>query len=138
MICRHKLYHFMVANLVLGDRGAVKRIFATVKWYIFHACKSFKHKLCYHHSNSFWKNAISKCFCYVAMSRCFHGINAMILMLQIFNVTANENACYKRNDLESMFYKHLVLWNIDGNTFIFSLVIGISNYHGYLKWHSSL
>ena len=28
MSCRHKLYHFMVANLVL-----VKRVFATVKWY---------------------------------------------------------------------------------------------------------
>ena len=34
------------------------------------------------------------------MSRCFHGINAMILMPQIFDVIANENACYKRNELE--------------------------------------
>ena len=35
MICRQKLYHFMVANLVLPRRvsGAVKRVFATVKWY---------------------------------------------------------------------------------------------------------
>ena len=32
--------------------------------------------------------------------RCFHGINAMILMPQIFDVTANENARYKRNELE--------------------------------------
>ena len=32
--------------------------------------------------------------------RCFHGINAMILMPQIFDVIANENACYKRNELE--------------------------------------
>ena len=31
---------------------------------------------------------------------CFHGINAMILMPQIFDVTANENARYKRNELE--------------------------------------
>ena len=43
--------------------------------------------------------------CYVMllrMWRClsFHGINAMILMLQIFDVTANENACYNRNELE--------------------------------------
>ena len=37
MICRQKLYHFMVANLVLPWRvsGAVKRVFATVKWYNF-------------------------------------------------------------------------------------------------------
>ena len=33
--------------------------------------------------------------------RCYRGINAMILMPQIFDVTANENACYKRNELES-------------------------------------
>ena len=32
--------------------------------------------------------------------RCFHGINAMILMLQIFDVTANETARYKCNELE--------------------------------------
>ena len=32
--------------------------------------------------------------------RCFHGINAMILMPQIFDVTANENARYKRNEFE--------------------------------------
>ena len=35
--------------------------------------------------------------------RCFHGINAMILMPQIFDVTANENARYKRNELEYNF-----------------------------------
>ena len=43
--------------------------------------------------------------CYVSLlrmwrRRCFHGINAMILMPQIFDVTANENARYKRNELE--------------------------------------
>ena len=32
--------------------------------------------------------------------RCFYGINAMILMLQIFDVTANENMRYKCNELE--------------------------------------
>ena len=32
--------------------------------------------------------------------RCFHGINAMILMPQIFDVTANENVRYKHNELE--------------------------------------
>ena len=36
-------------------------------------------------------------------SSLFHGINAMILMPQIFNVTANENALYKRNELECSF-----------------------------------
>ena len=46
--------------------------------------------------------------CYVALlrmwrRRCFHGINAMILMPQIFDVTANENARYKRNELEYVF-----------------------------------
>ena len=30
----------------------------------------------------------------------------MILMPQIFDVTANENARYKRNELESLFYHH--------------------------------
>ena len=43
--------------------------------------------------------------CYVMLLRTwrrhyFHGINAMILMPQIFNVTANENVRYKRNELE--------------------------------------
>ena len=43
--------------------------------------------------------------CYVALlrtwrRRIFHGINAMILMPQIFDVIANENARYKRNGLE--------------------------------------
>ena len=32
--------------------------------------------------------------------RCFHGINGKILMLQIFEVRANENACNKHNELE--------------------------------------
>ena len=35
--------------------------------------------------------------------RCFHGINAIILLPQIFEVTANENARYKRNELEYLF-----------------------------------
>ena len=38
--------------------------------------------------------------------RCFHGINAMILMPQILDVTANENARYKRNELELYFVHH--------------------------------
>ena len=43
--------------------------------------------------------------CYVAFLRVwrrryFHGMNAMILMPQMFDVTANENARYKRNELE--------------------------------------
>ena len=46
--------------------------------------------------------------CYVALlrlwrRRCFHGINAMILMPQIFDVTANENARNKPNELEYSF-----------------------------------
>ena len=32
--------------------------------------------------------------------RCFHGINTMILMPQILDIIANENACYKSNELE--------------------------------------
>ena len=32
--------------------------------------------------------------------RCFYGINAIILMPQIFDVIANENAHYKPNELE--------------------------------------
>ena len=32
--------------------------------------------------------------------RRFHGINAMILMPQIFNVIANENAHYRGNELK--------------------------------------
>ena len=32
--------------------------------------------------------------------RCFRGINAMILMPQILDVVANENARYKPNELE--------------------------------------
>ena len=36
--------------------------------------------------------------------RCFHGINVMILMPQIFDVIAIENARYKRNELELYFH----------------------------------
>ena len=43
--------------------------------------------------------------CYVTLlrrwrRRCFHGIHVMILMPQIFDVIANENVRYKRNELE--------------------------------------
>ena len=41
----------------------------------------------------------------VTSSLLSHGINAMILMLQIFDATANENARYKRNELEYVFTK---------------------------------
>ena len=36
--------------------------------------------------------------------RFFYGINAIILMPQIFDVTANENARYKRYELEMTFF----------------------------------
>ena len=54
---------------------------------------------------------------YVALPRMwrllyFHGINAMILMLQIFDVTAKENACYKHNELESIFTIFIVHKNV--------------------------
>ena len=39
--------------------------------------------------------------------RRFHGINAMILMPQIFDVTANENARYKRSELEYWFIRSM-------------------------------
>ena len=50
---------------------------------------------------------VSLC-CYIALlrlwrCRCFHGINAMILMSQIIDVIANENVRYKRNELELYF-----------------------------------
>ena len=43
--------------------------------------------------------------CYVVLlrmwrRRCFHGINSMVLMPQIFDVIANENVRYKCNELE--------------------------------------
>ena len=45
--------------------------------------------------------------------RCFHGINAMILMPQNFDVTANENTRYKHNELD--FVLSVVLLDIDLN-----------------------
>ena len=36
--------------------------------------------------------------------RCFHGKDAMILMLQIFDVTTNGNVRCKRNELDTPFY----------------------------------
>ena len=113
MICRHKLYHFLVANLVLPRRvsGAVKRVFSTVKWY--NLCPQiFQSQVLLSPFLFILINALSKRFslrCYVALlrtwrRRCFHGINAMIIMPQIFNVTANENARYKRNELECDIY----------------------------------
>ena len=56
------------------------------------------------HSDKTHFKTFSLC-CYVALlrtlrRRCVHGINAMILMLQIFDVTANENARCNRNELE--------------------------------------
>ena len=49
MICRQKLYDFIVANLLLPQRAssAVKRVFATVKWY-----KSFKQIVLSHNDNN--------------------------------------------------------------------------------------
>ena len=41
--------------------------------------------------------------------RCFHGINAMILMSQIFDVIANENAHYKCNELEWSIYSYVCI-----------------------------
>ena len=109
MICRHKLYHFMVANLVLPRRvsGAVKRVFATVKWY--NLCLQIIQTQIV--LSPFWFILIKRFFKTFSLRwylpllrmwrrRCFHGINAMILMPQISDVTANENARYKRNELE--------------------------------------
>ena len=109
MICWHKLYHFMVANLVLPRRvsGAVEQVFATVKLY--NLCQQiiqtqivlspFKYILI----KSFFKTFSLRCYDALLRlwrRRCFHGINAIILLPQIFDVTANENARYKRNELE--------------------------------------
>ena len=53
MICRQKLYHFMVANLVLPRRvsGAVKRVFSTIKWYNLYL-HSFKQIVLSHNDNN--------------------------------------------------------------------------------------
>ena len=57
-----------------------------------------------HSDKTLFQNVFVTLLCCVAkdvrMCRCFHGIKAMILMPQIFDVTANENARYKRNELE--------------------------------------
>ena len=98
----------MVANFVLPLRvsGAVKRVFATIKRY--NLClqiiqtqivlSPFLFILTKHFFKSFSVR------CYVALlwirrRHCFLGINAMVLMPRIFDVTANENARYKRNEL---------------------------------------
>ena len=54
-----------------------------------------------HSDKRFFKTFLLRC--YVALPsmwrrRCFHGINAMILMPQILDVKANENARYKCNE----------------------------------------
>ena len=109
MTCRHKLCHFTVANLVLPRRvsGAVKRVFATVKWY--NIClQIIEIQIVLLPFQFILIKRIFKTFslcCYVALLRtwrrpCFHGINALILIPSIFDVTVNENACYKRNELE--------------------------------------
>ena len=43
-------------------------------------------------------------------SSLFHGINATILMPQIFKVIANEIARYKRNELEWCFTSHATIF----------------------------
>ena len=56
-----------------------------------------------HSDKKHFQNVFDMLLCRVAKDitcRCFHGIKAMILMPQIFDVTANENACYKCNELE--------------------------------------
>ena len=61
--------------------------------------------------------------------RCFHGINAMILCRQISDVIANENARYKRNELEYSFetefwYIYVLYWiNLLLRIFFFSQAI---------------
>ena len=51
----------------------------------------------------FFKTFSLRCYAVLlrmSCRRCFHGINVMILMPQVFDVTANENARYKRNEWE--------------------------------------
>ena len=60
--------------------------------------------------------------------RCFHGINAMILMPQIFDVTANENARYKRNELEFYIYA-------DKNLISLFCVLGLSTPYHNVKFN---
>ena len=58
------------------------------------------------------KRSFQNVFVTLLSRRCFHGINAMILMPQIFDVTANENAGYKRNELEFIHSLPIILHEI--------------------------
>ena len=82
MICRHKSYHFTVANLVLPRRvsGAVKRVFATVKWYDL-CLQIIQISILIHSNKPFFKTFSLRCYVELLRKwrrRCFHGINAMI------------------------------------------------------------
>ena len=159
MICRHKLYHFMVANLVFPRRvsGAVKRVFATVKWY--NLClQIIQTQIVLSPFEFILIKRIFKTFsfcCYVALlrtwrHRCFHGINGMILMPQILDVTANENARYKRNELEcyilegcsqsqvyfsALWHIHLYLYSVaDRSTHLLPLFVAFSSIISNTGW----
>ena len=100
MICRHKLYHFMVPNLVLTgicDRKMIQFMPAN------HSNTNPVITILIHSDKTLFQNVFVTLLRRVAKDRCrrcFHGISAMILMPQIFDVTANENARYKHNELE--------------------------------------
>ena len=100
-----RFYNF--TGKFLPFSGAVKRVFATVKWY--NLCLQIIHTQIV--LSPFYFILIKRFFkmfplrCYVLLLRMwrrrfFRGINAMILMPQIFDVTTNENERYKHNELE--------------------------------------
>ena len=108
---RPKLYHFMVENLVL----VVKWVFVTIKWY--NLCLqiiqtqivlSIQNVFLFILIKSIFKTFLLCCYMYVALLRmwwcCFQGLSAMILIMQIFDVIANENACFTDPYLGIEFY----------------------------------
>ena len=95
-----------------------KRVFATVKWY--NLClqiiqtQTVLSAFLFLQIKRFFKTFSLRCYVALLMMWrrcCFHGINAMVLMPQFFDVIANENASYKRNELECNFAPYI-------NTFV--------------------
>ena len=123
MICRHKLYHFMVANLVLGKTGICdsKMIqFMPAN----HSNTNRVITILIHSDKTLFKTFSLRCYVMLLRMwrrRCFHGMIAMILMPQIFDVTANENARYKRNELEFLLSRsenRQNFWGVTYRTFL--------------------
>ena len=131
MVCRHKLYHLTVAKLVICGRKMMYNLCLQIIQTQFVLSFYF-----------IWIKRVFKMFslrCYVALPRtwrrrCFHGISAMILLPQIFDVIANENARYKREWIRILlfFLVERRLWKITEEVRI-AWLINIVN--PILKWY---